>query len=61
MSADLLYESPSGNLVDGLPLAARNATKKEGPALGANICMASGVFKRDVLTIHLSELDAPVE
>ena len=29
--------------------------------LGANIFMASRVFKRDVLRIHLSEVDAGLE
>ena len=52
----MLYEVPGGNLVDGLPPAASNATREEGRALGPNIYVAEQVFKRDVLAIHLSDL-----
>ena len=34
---------------------------KEEPYWEARLYMADACFKRDVLTIHLSELDAPLE
>ena len=52
---------PSGNLVDGLPLVEHNGAGKVGVNKEANIFMASGPFKHDVLRIHLSDLDAGLE
>ena len=50
---------PSGNLVDGLPLVAHNATGGEGRPVGAKLCVANAVFKHDVLRIHVSDLNHP--
>ena len=45
----MLYESPGGNLVDGLPPVAHNATGVKEPGLRPKLSMARGVFNRDVL------------
>ena len=57
----LLYESPSGNEVDGSPLAASNAPRDEAVASEAKLCVANACFKHDILRIVLSDRDAPLE
>ena len=51
----LLYESPGGNQVDGLPPVAHNATRVKKPGLRPDIYMATGVFARVVLMIQPSD------
>ena len=51
----MLYESPGGNEVDGLPPVAHNATGVKEPGLRPKLSIARGVFNRDVLANLLSE------
>ena len=55
--ATLLYESPGGNQVDGLPPAQSNARGERNWLLRLKLCMASRVFKCDVREILTSDLD----
>ena len=51
----MLYESPGGNQVDGLPPVAHNATRVKGPGLRPSIYVARGVFALVVLMIQQSD------
>ena len=47
----MLYEVPGGNLVDGLPPAASNATREKAGQERAKLFVATGVFFCHVLRI----------
>ena len=63
-SCSLLYGSPSGNQVDGLPLVAHRVIMRAGDQhrqLGAKLWVANACFKHDVLRIPSSHHDAELE